>query len=139
MKKIIMLALVLTGCCGPQGDPGPAGSTGATGSVGAQGPQGNTGDTGAQGIQGPAGPTGATGLQGAPGLDATPVTLIKLCSDTPSYPSTFVEYGVCVGGNLYGVYSANGGFLTLLPPGSYSSNAINSSCSFTVSANCVVQ
>jgi hypothetical protein len=39
---------------------------------------------------------------------------------------------------MYGVYSDNGGFLSELPPGEYSSDGINASCSFTIGANCSV-
>jgi hypothetical protein len=75
---------------------------------------------------------------GSSGTNATPVTTVQLCPGTPTYPSTFVEYGVCIGGNLYGVYSANDGFLALLPPGTYSSDGINASCNLTIGPNCAV-
>jgi len=100
---------------------------------GKQGPQGS------QGLIGPQGLTGSTGAAGAPGTNATPVTVVQLCSGcAPAYPSTFAESAVCLQGQLYGVYSANGGFLALLPPGAYSSDGINCSCSFTISAGCKV-
>jgi hypothetical protein len=67
------------------------------------------------------------------------VTTVKFCPQTPSYPNTFVEYGICLNNQVWGVYSANGGFLALLPPGAYSSDGINSSCNFTILANCVVK
>lgn len=70
---------------------------------------------------------------------AQDLTPIQLCTGAvPSYPSTFPEYAFCINNNLYAVYSANDGFLTILPPGSYHSNAIGSSCTFTVLANCQV-
>lgn len=114
----------LTACRGPQGD------------------QGNTGASGSQGQQGVAGVNGSNGTDGVNGTNdtnATPVTVVQFCPNvTPSYPSTFPEYGICLQGQLYGVYSANDGFLALLPPGVYSSNAVGSSCTFTILANCVV-
>lgn len=112
---ILFLALMyinvsLTGC----GKPGPQGSTGETGAV------------------------GPSGLQGTPGADATPSYMVKLCPGASSYPTVFIEYAICVQGELYGVYSSNGGFLALLPPGNYSSNAIGSACNLTVGPNCAV-
>lgn len=76
---------------------------------------------------------------GVNGSDATPVTTVKLCPGTTTYPSKFVEIAFCISGSLFGTYSANGGFSTELPPGAYSSNAINSSCNFTVGPNCTIQ
>lgn len=87
------------------------------------------------------GSQGAPGVNGAPGTPGTPgtqITPIKLCSQTPSYPSVFVEYAVCINNQLYAVYSANGGFLAFLPPGAYSSNGIGSSCNLNVGLNCSV-
>lgn len=99
--------------------------------------QGDKGDTG---VQGPQGVPGANGVDGTNGQDATPVTVVQFCPGvTPIYPSSFPEYGVCIQGQLYGVYSQNGGFLALLPPGTYNSNGINASCTFTITANCGVQ
>lgn len=91
------------------------------------------GSIGAIGAIGPVGPTGS------PGQDLTPVTLVQLCPGSPIYPTTFIEYGLCIAGNLWAVYSQNGGFLTYLPPGSYYSNGIGSSCNFTVLPDCSVQ
>lgn len=79
------------------------------------------------------------GPQGIPGAYGTTVTPVQFCPGTTTYPTTFNEVGFCIGGSLYAVYSANDGFLTLIPPGTYSSNAIGSSCSFTVLPNCVIQ
>jgi hypothetical protein len=92
------------------------------------------GDPGAQGPQGEQGATGPQGPQGIPGI-----TIVKLCPGETTYPTTFVEIAFCVGGVLYGTYSANNGFSTELPPGAYSSNAIGSSCNFTVLNNCAIQ
>ena len=118
MKSIILLVVcVLLSSC-EQGAQGPAGSQGITGATGAQ---------------------GATGPTGANGFDGTKVTLIQFCPGvTPTYPQTFPESGICIEGQLYGVYSANGGFLTLLPPGEYSSNGVGASCTFTIGENCQV-
>lgn len=62
---------------------------------------------------------------------------IQFCPGvTPSYPTTFPEVGFCINNVLYAVYSANNGFLTVIPTGYYNSNAIGSACSFTVIPNC---
>lgn len=88
---------------------------------------------------GPTGPQGLQGATGSNGTDATPVTVVQLCPGvTPSYPDTFPEYAVCIKDNLYGVYSANGGFLAELPPGTYLSQGLNSICTVVVQAHCVV-
>ena len=120
---------------------------------------------GPQGPQGPAGPAGPPGPAGAPGIgcnvsqvpnpnglliscgdgsqdflaSGTTVTPVQLCPGfTPSYPSVFPEYGLCINNNFYGVYSANDGFWSLLPPGTYSSDGINASCTLVIGANCTV-
>lgn len=120
---VFALVCIMTACTGPEGVQGqsiqgPVGSPGQNGQDGAIGPQGN------QGAQGPA------------GLDANPITVVKLCNETPSY-GVFVEFAMCINGSLYGVYSQNGGFLALLANGSYSSNGIGSACNLTVNG-CVV-
>jgi hypothetical protein len=71
-------------------------------------------------------------------MPGTIVQPIQFCSGTPIYPSTFPEVGFCINNQLWAVYSANGGFLTLIPPGQYSSTGINSSCTFTVGPDCVI-
>ncbi len=94
-------------------------------------------------VTGPQGPAGATGQMGAPGSngsngsDAT-VQYVQLCHGTTHYPDTFCEVAECVEGNLYGVYSANGGFDSKLPAGAYSSNGINCGCTVTIGSNCSV-
>lgn len=91
------------------------------------GANGSAGSNGADGIQ------GATGPSGAPG---TVITAIQFCpGHTPTYPTTFAEVGFVIGTQVYGVYSANGGFMALLPPGRYSSDGVNVTCSFTINAN----
>ncbi len=112
---IISLALYFAGC-GPKGSPGRDGANGQDGQPG-------------QSIQGP---------QGIPGTDATPVTMVKLCPDQPTYPTIFVEYAFCIQNKLYATYSTNGGFSTYLPPGAYNSNAVGSSCTFTVVSGCEI-
>ena len=92
------------------------------------------GDRGSDGVS-VQGPQGAPGSNGS---DATPVTIVQLCPGSTSYPGVFVEVAICLQNELWGVYSANGGFLTKLPPGNYNSNAIGSACNLTVQANCVV-
>lgn len=116
---VLFVCILLIGCQGRSGNT-------------IVGPQGAIGSTGPQGSQGPSGP------QGNPGIDATPVTVVQLCPGSSNY-GTFVEVAFCIDGSLYATYSANGGFSTLLAPGSYSSNAINSSCSFTVVSGCEIQ
>lgn len=93
---------------------------------------GLNGATGAQGQQGDAGSNGTNGT------NATPITTVQFCPNVTSYSSTFSEVGFCLGGQVYGVYSQNDGFMSLLPPGEYTSDGINSSCNFTIGANCKV-
>lgn len=116
----LLMGSVLLSSCGHQVDVGAV--------------QGAPGERGPAGV---AGAVGAQGLQGIPGADAASVRVVPLCPGVSSY-GTFVEVGICVQDQLYAVYSANGGFMTLLAPGSYSSNAIGSACNLTVSAHCVV-
>lgn len=77
-------------------------------------------------------------LNGSNGLPGSAITPVQLCPGTISYPSTFIEYGWCLNNKLWGVYSANDGFLTYFPPGAYQSNAIGSRCNLTVGSNCSV-
>lgn len=154
------------GSQGPQGITGPQGPIGPQGVSGSQGPQGQTGPQGAPGADGSScsvsniatstvAPNGGSLLQcsngtqslvlngtnGQNGSNGTPgslITPIQFCSGTPSYPSTFPEVGFCINSQIYAVYSANGGFLTIVQPGVWSSNAIGSSCTFTVGSNCQV-
>jgi hypothetical protein len=88
---------------------------------------------GLEGGQGPTGPQGITGLPGTPGAPAPQIQIIQFCPDAdPEYPTTFPEIGLRIYGQLYAVYSALGGYLFHVLPGYYASNAIGSSCSFTV-------
>ena len=84
------------------------------------------------------GKDGTNGIDGKQGSPGTTITSVQFCPGVPSYPSTFPETGLCINGNIYAVYSANDGFWTLIPPGIYHSNAIGSSCNFTVMSNCVI-
>lgn len=102
---------------------------GHDGSTGAAGQQGRPGIQGQQGNQGQ---TGAQGAQGLAGADGTVITMVKLCPGTPSH-TVFVEYAMCVNGQLYGVYSANSGFLALLSDGAYTSDGIGADCSLAIS------
>jgi len=77
------------------------------------------------------------GPKGDPGKDADPIKVVQLCPGSSNY-GVFIEVAICQNNQLWGVYSANGGFLTMLPPGRYSSNGIGSACNFTVLDNCQV-
>lgn len=92
------------------------------------------------GEQGEIGPQGIPGLQGVPGTEGTAgtvITVIQLCNPSfvPTYPNIFPEVALEINGLLYAVYSQNNGFLVLLTPGTYSSNGIGASCTFTVNPN----
>lgn len=87
---------------------------------------------GPQGLPGLIGPTGPGGTAGST------ITFVNLCPGVTVYPTAFVEVAMCMNGDLYGVYSANSGFMTYLPPGNYTSNAIGSACNLTVLSNCQV-
>lgn len=161
MKKLILaliFALALSGC-GKDGKNGTNGTNGIDGAPGATGPQGPAGSDGVgcevtSVAPGPSAPNGGSliscasssslvlngtnGTDGAPGTPGTVIQSIQLCPGTTVYPSKFIEVAFCMNNTLYGVYSANDGFMTELPPGTYGSNGINASCNFTIAANCVV-
>jgi len=83
---------------------------------------------------------GQNGQMGPQGLDGTTITPVQFCQGvTPTYPNTFPESGLCIDGSIYAVYSQYNGFLALIPPGEYTSQAVGSACNFTVLPNCVVQ
>lgn len=111
---LLLILMLITGCSPDKGDTGEPGQT----------------------VVGPVGPPGAPGNDGKDGQDANPVTMLQLCPGTTTYPSVFVEYAICLQNQLYAVYSTHGGFLALLPPGAYHSNAVGSSCNFTVIPGC---
>lgn len=134
----VLLALSLTGCgrTGPEGSPGRAGDRVTTRpATPSECPTG--------GLQmllngNPAGSV-CNGASGQNGLNATQVSVVQFCPGTTSYPSTFLEVGLCISGSLYAVYSIPGAFLSYIPPGHYYSTGVNSHCDFNVLANCVIQ
>lgn len=157
----LLFALILTACGqGPKGDTGDQGLPGTPGTPGTPGqgcsvtavpanlnapaggsliscPDGSSSLV-LNGINGSNGHDGSNGQDGRDGHDGTPGTVVssvQFCHGTPSYPSTFPEVGFRIGGQLFAVYSANGGFLTLIPPGTYVSNGIGNSCTFTVNSD----
>ena len=78
-------------------------------------------------------------LNGTNGTSGSIINAVQFCPNvSPSYPSTFPEVGFCIGNQIYAVYSALDGFMTLITPGLYESNAIGSSCTFTVKPNCII-
>jgi hypothetical protein len=67
---------------------------------------GKEGPAGAQGIQGSQGSPGQTGPAGPKGADGTVISTVQFCPGfTPTYPSHFPEYGLCISNVMYGVYS----------------------------------
>jgi|ERR1019366_2063181 hypothetical protein len=70
------------------------------------------------------------------GINPSPITIVQFCPGTTTYPSEFNEVGFCINNQLYANYSLNNGFWSLIPPGYYNSNALNSNCNFTVTTNC---
>lgn len=92
-----------------------------------------------KGNPGEPGVNGVDGKDGTNGQNANNIYMVKFCPGDSVYPSIFNEYGFCVDNKMYGTYSANGGFSTYLPPGAYNSNAVGSSCSFTLLDNCEIE
>lgn len=90
------------------------------------------------GAPGTDGDDGAKGPKGDKGDSGSSISVIALCPGSTHYPDTFIEQALCIGGKLYGVYSDRGGYLTYLPPGNYSSNAVGSCCNFTVKPECKI-
>lgn len=156
MKKklliLIILSFIQVSCGkpdpGPQGIPGPVGSPGPIGAAGSQGPQGPQGVPGTSctitTVQvSSSNPNGGSLIKCPDGtsslvINGTIITPIQLCPGPVSYPSSFPEFGYCIHNILYAVYSVNGGFLTEIPSGTYSSSGVGVTCTFTVSANCGV-
>jgi hypothetical protein len=144
MKTIYGILLILTiyvlscgqefdGSVGSQGPPGPHGSGCSVQTVSVSSVAPNGGAL----IQCQDG-TSSLILNGTVGVPGTVIAPIQFCPGVTTYPSQFNEVGFCISNNLYAVYSANDGFLSYIPPGYYSSNAINSTCNFYVNANCVI-
>lgn len=139
------------GIPGPQGLIGKAGPIGATGATGPATPPcsvaevlaNNAAPNGGSLISCPDGSqslvlNGTNGTDGHDGASGTLVTSVQFCPGVGHYPDTFPEVGFCINHNIYAVYSANGGFLTEVLPGHWSSDGIGSTCSFTVGADCQV-
>ena len=132
MKLLVVFGCLLLMACGQAqtGAPGKDGSSCSVSAVAA-----NTvllnGGTLIQCTNG----TSSLISNGSPGSPGTVVAPLQFCPDTPSYPSTFIEVGFVISGSVYAVYSSNGGFMTLIPPGRYTSNAINSRCDFTLNSD----
>lgn len=100
---------------------------------------GAKGNNGSKGTNGSNGSNGSNGVNGSNGTNGTVIVPENFCPGfVQSYPNTFAESGLCIAGQLYGVYSANDGFLALLPPGTYSSVGINASCTVTIGPNCKI-
>lgn len=154
---MVSVLVLLTGCSsskGQDGAPGPAGAPGTSPkltfkpSASTQCPYGGTSvylndtlaDSICNGKDGSPGQSivGPRGDKGDPGVNLSPITIVQFCPGQTIYPSVFQEVGFCIAGSIYGTYSANDGFTALLPPGSYYSNAIGSSCDFNIGANCAI-
>lgn len=155
---LLLLTVLLTACSGDRGEAGiqgipgpvtpvtssplepsttcPAG--GMTITVGSTTTNICNGVIGPAGVPGEVGNTGSPGADGSPGTNATPVQVVQFCPGVTVYPSAFLEIGLIINGALYAVYSVNDGFLSRIPPGSYSSNAVGSSCNFTVNPDLTI-
>lgn len=146
----MILSFLVSGCGkapqpGPQGQPGVAGKDGLAGQPGApcvtlDVPGGVEVDCpGSAPVTVKNGGDGAKGKDGLDGAPGTITSVVQFCSQyTAVYPSSFPEVGLCIGGSLYGVYYTPGYvFLSLLPPGAYSSTSPQG-CSFTIATNCQV-
>jgi len=168
MKITMIMALVLLSACGRPHD-GVNGSNGHDGAVGATGadgigctetpvpangnaPNGGTLITcsngsnlilnGTNGLNGTDGTDGTNGTNGSDGAAGTSFAFssIQFCAGTPSYSAgNFPEIGFCINNVLYGVYSANGGYLTVIQQGTWSSDPVGTAqCTFTVGPDCKV-
>lgn len=88
------------------------------------------------GTNGTDGAVGQKGDTGPAGQNATPVTMVKLCPEAGSYPSTFPEYAFDFAGTLYATYwDGHNAWTSELYPGSYSSTSTSAPCNFTVNAD----
>lgn len=68
------------------------------------------------------------------------VIIVQFCPTAHGiYPTTFPEYGECIGNKIYAVYwdGANS-WLTEVLPGVYKSTSTSVPCNFTVGLNCIV-
>lgn len=125
------------GSPGSQGVPGQDGRDGAQGIPGGPGPSGAVGANGRDGDTGPVGPEGPVGVPGQAGVSTVAVYPVVFC---PTVAGSYPEVGLCIGNRLYAVYDGNPSQVhyTEIPPGTYSTTD-GRSCTFTVSANCVIQ
>lgn len=140
LKYLILLVIMLTGCArlrngtpGADGTPCTTTRTGRVVYIACPGQDPVAVNDGSDGLQGA---PGAAGAAGAPGTIITP---IQLCPGVPTYPTSFPEFAMCLGGVLYGVYDQDGDhvFLAELPPGRYRSTSPDA-CNFTIGSNCEV-
>lgn len=135
---ITLLALITVGCAPRiqvtsektiQGTPGSPGTPG------------NDGRDGLDGSNGRDGANGTDGRDGVDGEDGDSVTMVRFCAgQTTVYPTSFPEYGFCIGGVLYGTYwDGHQAWTAQIAPGAYRSTATGLGCNFTVTSNCGVQ
>jgi len=128
---VLFLALGLCACPGPQGPSGLNGSSCTVTMVpnSSVTPNGGALMSCTDGTQALI----LNGSNGTNGTNGTVITPVQLCKNpVTTYSNTFAEVAFCINGKLYGVYSANDGFLSPLPNGTYSSDGINASCTFTI-------
>lgn len=102
-----------------------------------EGPPGAPGQDGRDGQDGAPGQDGRDGRDGANGADGQPARVVPLCPGVSNY-GVFVEVALCINNQLFAVYSTPAAFLTLIPPGRYSSQGVGSACNFTVLPNCQI-
>lgn len=132
MRKLLCILILFTisGCAKPKDGVSIAGP---------KGDQGEPGVAGSPGPQGSPGPIGVQGTPGVPGQDASGVTAVPLCTGQTVYPTSFAEYGLCIGNNLFGIYwDGTNAWLTMLPPGNYTSTSTSVPCTLTIGASCSV-
>jgi hypothetical protein len=129
-----MSTVLLSGCGNPPANSCTTTQTTTGAVISCPNGTSSTISNGQQGIPGLNGP------QGIPGLNAAPTTAVQFCPGyTPTYPTTFPESGLCVGGNIYAVYwDGTNAWLSLIPPGHYASTSTTAPCNFTVVAGCVI-
>jgi hypothetical protein len=125
MKKLILCMMLLSAC-----GQGPAGVNGTNG-YGCTVSQVGVSDIAPDGGALISCTNGTSSLL----LNGTIIQPVQFCPGTPNYPAVFPEVGFKINNQIYAVYSLNNGFLTLLTPGYYSSNAVGSACNFTVNTD----
>ena len=130
VKRLLCSVLFILVSCGPRGEKGNTGLSGQSCTTSQVSNGVNVNCPGSPSVlisNGSIGLTGPSGLPGSNGLNGTVVLPVQFCPGTPVYPTVFPETGFCIDNKLYGVYSANDGFMVYLPDGDYVSNAIGSS------------